>query len=499
MSIKSNIQKELGAVYTPLHIVNTILDEINYHENIYHKKIIDPSCGDGAFLIVVVERFIMDCLNHQLHKNKIVELLEENIIGFDIDEKAVSKCIDNLNLISEKFEIHDVKWNIHIKNSLHRKSIEPYFSNFDFVVGNPPYIRIQNLGEQKENVQRDWMLCKQGATDAFITFFELGYYLLKKCGVLGYITPNNYFKNKSSKALRNFFIDTKSLHKIIDFGDLQVFEKVTTYTCITILQKGNDLSELTYIYDNKGINERFNYLELNEKGWDLTEYKILEKIRMLESKGIPLGQLAKVRVGVTTLANSYYIFKDLYPADGLVKIKTKDNREFIIESDILKPIVKASVLKNENENQHRYIIFPYKKNAEGKHVIIPEDELQKKYPLTYQYFLSIQDILLNRDKGKPNSVAWYAFGRSQGLDTSFGKKIITSKINERPNFMIRNNEDETFYSGYSIKYDGDLEKLKTYLNSEDMDFYIKNTSKIYQHNYRSYAKSYIENFGVDLK
>jgi len=98
---------------------------------------------------------------------------------------------------------------------------------------------------------------------------------------------------------------------------------------------------------------------------------------------------------------------------------------------------------------------------------------------------------------KPNSVAWYAFGRSQGLDTSFGKKILTSGLNLRPNFIVWEKEEYTFYAGYCIKFDGDLHWLNDKLNSQDMAFYIKHTSRDYQNGYKSYSKTFIEKFGLE--
>lgn len=157
--------------------------------------------------------------------------------------------------------------------------------------------------------------------------------------------------------------------------------------------------------------------------------------------------------------------------------------------------MKVSVLKSPNEEQNRYIIFPYKK-VYGKYKIIPEKELKDLYPNTYKYFLAIKDRLLLRDKGKENPVAWYAFGRSQGLDTTWGKKILVSPLSLKPNFIVWEKEEYTFYAGYCIKFDGDLHWLAKQLNSEDMEFYIKYVGRDYQNGYKSYAKSFISNFGI---
>jgi adenine-specific DNA-methyltransferase len=490
-----------GVVYTPNWIVKTILDYLEYgNNNISNKKIIDPSCGDGAFLKEVVERFITDALNSNKSISEIKNLLEQNVYGIDIDKNAIELCRINLTNIAKKYGINDVNWNLINNDSTNKVWISKLFKKFDYVVGNPPYIRIQNLGKEKRNkIQKEWELCKSGSTDIYIAFFELGYYLLNDMGKLGYITPNTYIKTSAGKDLRQFIKNKKILKSLIDFKHHQIFENATTYSIITILSKRHEQNtfELYYGAPDKKIKfiDEIDLNNLNDNNWILCTNGVLVKIKEIESRGAPLGEIANIHVGITTLADSYYIFKNPLLKEKTAIIKLKDGREFEIEKNILKPIIKASILKSSEDEQNNYVIFPYKlKN--NKHIIIPENELKEKYPLTYNYFLRIKDILLARDKGKPNPVAWYAFGRSQGLDTSFGKKILTSPLNKKPNFIVWEKEDYTFYSGYCIKYSGDLYGLVKELNSSDMEFYINHVSRSYQNNYKSYSKTFIKNFGI---
>ena len=98
--------------------------------------------------------------------------------------------------------------------------------------------------------------------------------------------------------------------------------------------------------------------------------------------------------------------------------------QFEVERDILKPIVKVSVLKYANEDQNRFIIFPYKK-IEDKHIIIPEQELKEKFPLTYKYFKSIKEILDKRDKGKKTLFRGILLEDRKDWILHLGKKILT--------------------------------------------------------------------------
>ena len=498
--MKTNEKKTNGIVYTPQWIVELILDNLNYKNNIHDKKIIDPACGEGAFLSEILIRFIKDAQKAGIGNDAIKIKIENNIFGFDIDEKAIKKCVDILDDIVSKHGLKEIKWNILRADSLDYSFVRKFFDSFDFVVGNPPYIRIQHLGIQRRGkIQNSWQLCNIGSTDIFIAFFELGYYLLNKTGKLGYITPNTWIKTKAGEKLRNFIKYHQILETLIDFEYNQLFDNATTYSLITILNKSHKGKCFSLFKGNK-INidyiDKIDIKNLNDNNWILASNDTLKRLNDIEKRGLPLGKIANIHVGITTLADDYYIFKNPIITEKFAEIRLKDGRSFKIEKEILKPIIKVSVLKNPNEDQNRFIIFPYKKVG-NKHFIIEEEELKERFPYTYKYFKTIKEVLDNRDKGKPNPVCWYAFGRSQGLDTSFGKKILTSPINLKPNFMVWEREEYTFYAGYCIKFDGDLNLLCQYLNSENMEFYINHISRTYQSNYKSFAKSFIERFGIN--
>jgi adenine-specific DNA-methyltransferase len=497
--MKVTQKKTNGIVYTPQWVVDIILDNIEYKNNIYDKKIIDPSCGEGNFLIIVVERFLKDCIENNLGLDEIRKALHNNIFGFDIDKNAISKCKTYLNDVTQKYGIDKVEWNVLQIDSLDKNKVKQYFNIFDYVVGNPPYIRIQHLGkERRERIQKDWSFCRNGSSDMYIAFFELGFNLLNEVGKLGYITPNTYFKTETAKMLRYYLMEKKIIKKIIDFNYHQVFDDATTYSAITILDKSWRQNKFYYF---NGYKESVKYVDeiglsnINYNKWVLASNDVLKRIKEIETRGIPLGKIAQIHVGITTLADDFYIFKDPIIGGDKATIKLKDGKTFTIEKDILKPIVKVSILKSPNGEQNRWIIFPYKK-IHGKHTIIPESELKNLYPYTYKYFLAIKDRLLLRDKGEKNPVAWYAFGRSQGLDTTWGKKILVSPLSLHPNFIVWEKEEYTFYAGYCIKFEGDLHWLAKLLNSEDMEFYIKYVGRDYQNGYKSYAKSFISNFGI---
>ena len=487
-------KKLYGQVYTPSFIVTKILNEVGFTStDVLGKKVLDPACGDGRFLIEVVRRVISMSPRDELEKNLSC------VYGWDIDENAVEECKGNLDRIVQPLGIC-VEWNITVKNALYQVPHLGLLSTeapelFDFIVGNPPYIRIQLLEEtERKFIQRYYKFCKTGSTDIYIAFFELAYHLLSPDGIVGFITPNTFLYTETARKLREFFARGGYIKKIFNYGDIQLFDDATTYSAITIFTKKPKKSFDYYVALTK---DEFKYRVIGfkelsgQKSWRLST-DLHEKV-----KGVRLGDICKIHVGITTLCDKAYIFPIESIDDKTVWAYTKLKGKVKIEKAILKPIIKASKLKSSNDPIREYILFPYQK-VDGKMKIIPEELLRKDFPLAYQYLLAIKPELDKRDKGHPNPVAWYAFGRNQSLDTGFGKKIIFSPMNRKPKFILYENEECLVYSGYFIKYDGDLQWLLERLNSLEMEQYIAASSRYLRNGWKAYNKKVIEDFIVPL-
>ncbi len=504
--IEDKERKLNGVFYTPDFIVEYICNKaINSQLKKDKITICDPACGSGAFLVKAAE-----ILAKKLNKN-IKNIIEENIYGVDISERSVNRAKIMLTLLALLYDcdIENIKFNIKQADSLSMDwhSFLTNVEKFDIVIGNPPYVRIQNLPPcVRENLRKNWLTAKTGNTDLYIPFFELGLKLINENGIIGYITPSSYFSSKAGKELRRLLQENHYIREIINFGDLQIFEDVTTYTAITFLDKDKNKNCFYYyeydkipkkieIKNNEFKRIRFSILE--EHRWLFLDDEEYKKIKTIENVGIPLNKIANISVGIATLRDKLYILNSEYEEDNYY-IKIYKGKKYKIEKDITKKILKVSMLKSEEDiekNKNR-IIWPYK-NHKNKIVPIDENELKDRFPYTYNYLLSIKNELDKRDKGQKKYIPWYSFGRTQALQTSFGKKILTSTLNKRPNFIICNDEDTTFYGGYCIKTNRiKLKILKKILNSDIMDFYIKKTSRPYRGGYKSFAKSFIERFSI---
>ena len=125
----------------------------------------------------------------------------------------------------------------------------------------------------------------------------------------------------------------------------------------------------------------------------------------------------------------------------------------------------------------QYIIFPYIKGVKG-YELIAEDVFSEKYHNAYIYLREMRSILDERDNGKGNAVAWYAYGRTQGLN-KYGEKLMFPTFANHPKFIYIDDENTLFCNGYAVFENKQfpLSVLEKILNSSIMDYYVSHTLK----------------------
>lgn len=194
-----NKRKHLGQVFTPPEIVKTILNEVGYKkETILTKTILEPSFGDGVFLYEIIKRIHKEGIKQNLSSQQIADIIDHNVWGIEYDPETYHSAL------SEIKNWYETKHNteITLPNLILGDSLQFELENkFDFVVGNPPYIRIHNIPQNLRNVLKNYEHTT-GNTDLYVIFFELGLKWLSSEGKLGFITPNSWFRNSSQRNLR---------------------------------------------------------------------------------------------------------------------------------------------------------------------------------------------------------------------------------------------------------------------------------------------------------
>lgn len=502
-----------GAFFTPNYIVDFIINEVEPKEN---DRCLDPSCGTGAFLIGLVEYYI------KKYNKTIKCIIRENIFGSDILGYNIKRAKILLALFAlengEYLEEND--FNLYTQDSLRSEWNE----QFDVVVGNPPYVKYQDLSDENRTyLIKEWDTIQSGTFNLYFAFFELGYQLLTPIGRLGYITPNNYFTSLAGKNLRAFFVQNKCVSRIIDFSHKKVFD-AQTYTAITFLNKNNNNSILYDRIKDKDTPEEFvaeangspNHIgDLNIKKWRLLKTDEQKNIKIIENIGTPIKSLFDICVGIATLKDEVF-FVDERKVDDVFLYKNTPHGKFKIEREVTKPVYKISDFKSQDEvkGNSRRIIFPYTIQANHAQAI-PETEFSKKYPKCYEYLSSQKEILESRDKGKVKFEPFYVWGRTQGL-TKRGRKILNPTFSKYPRFLLVENEEAFFTNGYGIyfrentngtqglfsefnnllKSEENIDVVQKILNSYVMHYYVSTTSVSIAGGYPCYQKNFIEKFTI---
>lgn len=461
-------------IYTPLHIVEKIFNSINYQLG---KKICDHSCGDGNFIIHIARYIIENSSSDKVQYNL------EQIYGFDSDTEAINKCIIRLNELIKEYKIENVNWMIYHKNSL--TELQEYYNTFDYIIGNPPYSKMHVLDDDTRNTVKSYDFCKSGNTDIYLAFYELSLKLITDNGVVSMITPNSFLNIGAAKVMRDYLVANKSILSITDYKSTKIFDVVDTYTAIMTFKKYTNNNSFTYFTEN--VENNIKYDDISDKTFWNFNYDT--------KSNMYLKDICDISVGLATLADNIFILTPLR-SDLSYTYFISDGIVCKVENNILKPIIKPS--KYNGISTDRYIIFPYIKNDDNKYIEMSETYLLSNFEETYKYLFSKIDILKNRDSGKVMKYSWYAFGRTQGLDTTFGEKIVFSSINKTPNFIHCKDVDTTLYSGYLIKPKNGytIEQILKIINTTEMERYIYNTGGDLRGGYKQYSKKVVELFPI---
>lgn len=489
--------KQEGQYMTPPEIVNIILDSIGYNGiEILDKKIIEPSFGKGVFLEEIVRRIIKVA-----PITDVKRILEENIFGIEKDINLYNEAIKNLNFIIKENNIETINW----KNLINGDTLflyKNYINQFDYVVGNPPYVRIHNIKQEYRDIVKQFKFTK-GTIDLYIVFYELGIQLLNPNGKLGFISPNTFMINKSQKDFRNLLINNKLITKLFNFKYHQIFDNALTYTCICILDKENTKTNLHYKeYKNNGfeIEENFQYSEFNHEVWVLGKKEDVLFLNENRKKEKKLKDITTVQNGISTNADNIYIHSIFEDKDCSIPYmkKNTDNIKIVffkengiiykIENTILRRIVKASKFNGSFSN--KYIIYPYKNNS-----LLSEEVLKTKYRFAYNYLLKNKENLLKRDLEENQD--WFAFGRSQGLINIEKEKIIIKRFMDKNSKIIPYVLDSDIIVYACLYFTSDnIQKIIDILSSDDFYRYCCLNGRDMQGEFIGLSSSIIKNFGI---
>lgn len=231
---------EHGEVFTRRWVVEVILDLVGYRvaEDLGASVIVEPSCGCGAFIVPIVERLAESCARHGRrlgdlgHAIRAFDLLEHNA------EHTRTAVTDTLLELGEPIDVAE---------RLSREWVQT--ADFlladhrglaaDFVVGNPPYIRLEDVPNEVSDAYRRELATMRGRADIFVGFFERGLSLLAPEGRLAFICADRWMRNQYGAHLRSLVAESYAIDCMVVLHDVDAFEEpVAAYPAITVMRNG---------------------------------------------------------------------------------------------------------------------------------------------------------------------------------------------------------------------------------------------------------------------
>ncbi len=416
----------------------------------------------------------------------------------ETDEEKAARFIDEETLKAKITKAKEIVKQIE-ENAIYKNAFEwrfefpevldndGSFSGFDIVIGNPPYIRQEELGTLKDYLKKSYQVYS-GMADILVYFYELGINLLRDNGKFSFITSNKFMRANYGKVLREH-LGKFNLDEIIDFGDAPVFGGIAAYASIVNLQKfavGNENQTRVYTFPTIGDVPDFEasyktdsfkiaQAELTPNGWRLEQTDVLDLLAKLRSKGEPLGEYVNGRFyrGVVTGFNEAFVV-DRETRDRLIA-------EDANSAELIKPYIRGRDVKRwQVESQDLWLCFV------GWHF---EAE---KYPAIFNHLKTFEKQLKSRPEVKEGKVKWFAMSRyaAEYWQEFEQPKIILPAIEKRTAFAL----DESGFFGNdktNICVSPDAKFLAAILNSSITWWIIQQTASGKQGGYYEFKPMYV--------
>jgi len=469
-----------------------------YWNRLRNIKVVDPACGSGAFLIGAFRSLFSEFratldkrLDLRLDSSRVDDaaiarmILENNIYGVDINPLSVEIAQLSLWLHSARPRetLSSFERVIRCGNSLvdpqtleqhgvfletaQKERVAPFdwhasfpevFSGggFDIVVGNPPYVKLQNFrrvySETAEYLRGSvsghpiYRSTQTGNYDLYLPFIERGLSLLNAGGRMGYIAPNLWPSLEHGRGIRKLVSERQSLERWIDFRSHQVFEEATIYTAIQVFTAtpnkeiavafawDGDLSKV----DMNAPAARVPYAELDTTGgeWLLAPGPVRSMVRRLGHGCQRLDSpevTSAIFQGLITSADNIYHLRKLGRGRYLhtpppIRGVRPASVEVSIEDEIMKPLVSGPEAKRFiSPATETYVLFPYSVTGDASR-LWSQQEMERRFPKAWEYLRKHESELRARENFAFDDLNWYRFGRKQNVDKQEHSKLFVAQL-----------------------------------------------------------------------
>lgn len=369
---------------------------------------------------------------------------------------------------------------------------------FDIVIGNPPYIQMQKMGDQSGFLESENYTTFKKTGDIYVLFYEKAFNILKNGGTLAYITSNTWMRTKFGEELRNYFLEQTYICNLVNIEDTQIFPSATVEVNILISQKknwqypvkatvikgdfskGDDISE--YVENNYSEIE---YLDTD--GWiilDNLNYKLKKEI---ENNGVKLKDwdVEFYRGFLTGFNDAFFIDE-----------KTKNQ---ILEQEphaekIIKPLLRGRDIKKYDYNyKNTYVIFPHNGFTDSHKNRVDRIEIED-FPIIKNHLDHYQKQLEKRaDQGD----SYYNLRNCAYVDVFDNEKIVWLSISDKPAFALDTEQMYVTAPAYIMTSDRN-KYLLAFLNSKIMEWYLDKVSSSTGQGTNQWSKIFVEQLPIPI-
>lgn len=400
--------------------------------------------------------------------------------------------------------------------------LEVQGGGFSAIVGNPPYIRIQNMAKyspaEVAYYQADgspFAVAHQDNFDKYALFIERGLEFLAAEGRQGFITPHKFMTITSGRPVRLVLADRVS--EVVHFGSQSVFPNVSNYTAIVVCGPPSPspvMVEQVRSIDSwhLGVHEplvEFDRSEFTAEPWHFASSEFNALIAKHRVQGCRyLEEVADVFVGVQTSSDQVYIVTQQSSTDTHVSINW-DGREWHLERAMLRPCLNDIRIESFAQPvANQWMIFPYVLDADGKAHLVQPDVLSADFPGCWEYLNARKDELATRSitGGIAAERQWYQYGRAQSLSNFGRSKIILPVLSLEPRYA--QDDDDIVVTGggngpyYLIRSDDEHELpnsvLLAILNHPLAEAVVRSHTSVFGGGYYSHGKQFISDILVPI-
>lgn len=393
---------------------------------------------------------------------------------------------------------------------------------FDVVIGNPPYMRVQTLQLTQPEfmpIYRKNYKSATGSFDIYALFVEMGYTVLNKNGQLSYILPHKFFQATFGVGLRKILTERRALRQIVRFGTEQIFDEVTTYTCLLFLaaqpqqvfdifeirslESGNDVLFAALNREKHPDYEHSALDEPRDDNWDFTigeNNKVMQKITQHKQT---LGDITrKIFQGIATSADKIYVLKILEDKGDIIQCYSAQlEKEIEIEKGFVRPFLMGKdVHRYEKPNPKNVVVFPYW-IRDGKATLMSQKEIEKNFPLGWKYLIENRQALSDRERGRMYGEKFYAYIYPKNLVEFDAVKLMTPDICGKPEMTIDKTgllyHTTTIYSFvFNKKAEYSPSVYLGILNSKVIWYFLTQTGNVLRGNYLRFKTEYLRPFPI---